>query len=200
MRKGKNTGYSHGVAHANMQRPPGTCRRKSFFGISLLTMNRAFGFTNGLRRSLRGAENQREDGVNETHSLESWQITEGGDGGQRGASGPPRDLTLRRSSMGDQGSVLAGKGVDGRMAPIAFSSSRGPPPGLGFKPITQDMSPEHGMFGQGANCPPAATTGNATMWARKPSNRGAQLTQEPSQTGTYTGTIGVGMQGAAPAP
>ncbi len=29
-------------------------------------MNRAFGFTNKLRQSLRGAENQREDGVNET--------------------------------------------------------------------------------------------------------------------------------------
>jgi hypothetical protein len=102
--------------------------------------------------------------------------------------------------MGDQGSILAGEGVAGRMAPIAFSSSRGPPPGLGFEPITQDTSPEHRMFGQGANRPPAATTGKATMWAHEPSNGGAQLMQEPPQTGTYTGTIGAGMQGAAPAP
>jgi hypothetical protein len=52
-------------------------------------MNRAFGFTNGLCRTLRGTDNQREDAINETRSLESWQLTETGHGGQHGPGGPP---------------------------------------------------------------------------------------------------------------
>jgi hypothetical protein len=44
-------------------------------------MNRAFGFTNGLCRTLQGTDNQQEDCINETRSMESWQLTETGHGG-----------------------------------------------------------------------------------------------------------------------
>ncbi len=163
-------------------------------------MNIAFGFTNGLRGSFGGAENQREDGVNKTHSLESRQPLDADHGGQHGPNGPPRDLTLRRSIMGNQGSIGANKGVSGRTAQLAFSCLRGPPPGTDFEHITQDTSPEHGLFGIGANRTQAAATGTPTMGVRAPNNKGVQLPQEPPQTGLYIGVGRMGMQGAVPAP
>jgi hypothetical protein len=141
---------------------------------------------------------QREEGGNENRSLESWQFAEGGQGAQRGPTGPPRDLTLRRSLMGNQGSLQAGDGTSGRTATMAFTSTRGPPPGMGFGHITHETSPTQGSIEQGANRLPAATTGNITMWVHEPGHEGTQLTPGPLPTGMHTGTLGAGLPGEVP--
>jgi hypothetical protein len=155
-------------------------------------MNRAFGFTNGNWRSTWGADPQWEEGGNENCSLESWQFADEGQGAQRGPPGPPCNLTFRRSSMGNQGSLQAGKGTSGRTATMAFSSTRGPPPGVGFGHITQETSPTQGPTEQGASRLPAATTGNIRMWACKPGHEGTQLTPGPLPMGMHMGTVGQG--------
>jgi hypothetical protein len=86
------------------------------------------------------------------------------------------------------------------MAQLAFSCSRGPPPGTDFEPITQDTSPEYRLCGIGANRTQVTATETPTMGVRAPNNIGVQLPQEPPQTGLYIGAGGTGMQGAVPAP
>jgi hypothetical protein len=163
-------------------------------------MNRAFGFTNGLRRSLRGTDDNWEEGINETRSLKSWQVMETSHGGQQGRGGPPRDLTLRRASGGKQGNNWAGKGATGRAAQLAFASARGPPPGTGFKAITQDTSPEHGLFKLAANRLPTEAAHNVDTGDGASRNEGAQQPPGQYQPGPMSGTTGSSQQGAQPAP
>ncbi len=158
-------------------------------------MNRAFGFTNGLRRSPRGADQQQDEGGNKNHSVESWQFTDGGQGSQRGPNGPPRDMNLGNSTMADTRDLQAIEGTSGR---LAFPSRRGPPPGMEFGKIPQEMPPTQESIGQGANRPPAAATGNIAMWAREPGNELQQLTPAPQPRGGHTGTIGAGLPWAIP--
>jgi hypothetical protein len=113
---------------------------------------------------------------------------------------PPRDLTLRRGSGGDQGIGWAGKGATGRTAHLAFLSARGPPPGTSFDPITQDTSPKHGLFGLAANRVPVELTGDANTGAGTSRTEGAQQLPGPHQPGPNTSATGTSRQGAEPAP
>jgi hypothetical protein len=131
-------------------------------------MNRAFGFTNGLRRSPRENVPQQEDRVqNEIRSLESWQIADEGQGPQFGPTGPPRDLTFQRSPTGEKENFPAGNRTFWGAITLTFVNTGGPP-GPGFKPITQETSTEQGPGKQGGKRSPAAPMGTTTMWAQAP--------------------------------
>jgi hypothetical protein len=135
-------------------------------------MNRAFRFTNGLRRSPRENIQQQEDGIqNKICSLESWQMADGGQGPQCGPTGPHRDLTFRRSPTGEQENFPADDGTLGGATLLTFGNTGGPP-GPGSKPITQETSPKQGPGKQGGNRAPAATMGTTTMWAQAPDQQG----------------------------
>ncbi len=152
---------------------------------------RAFGFTNGLRRSSRGADTQRDTGGNKNRSLESWQMAGDGPGTERGPRGPPRDLTLRGGFAGDHGSTMAGEIPAERNTPLAFPSARGQATGPGFEPMTQDTSPEPGALNSGDNPLRVALTGYMPMWAggrvtrgpryRKPLNQQEQILVQSGQ-------------------
>jgi hypothetical protein len=154
---------------------------------------RAFGFTNGLRRSLQGADTQRDTGGNENRSLESWQMAGDGPGTERGPRGPPRDLTLRGGFAGDQESTMAGEIPAEQNTPLVFPSARGQATGPGFEPMIQDTSPEPGALNSGDNPLPVALTGYMPMWAGGTGHKGALLPPAPQPTGTNSGTVGPSM-------
>jgi hypothetical protein len=183
----------------------GHCGRSRSFNnqvprISTTMMNRAFGFTDRLRQNTRANNpQQKEGGQNEIRSLESWQMAEGVQGPQRGPTGPPRDLTFRRIPPGEQENFQAGNRTFGRATMLTFGNTRGPP-GLGFKPITQETSPKQGPGNQGSNHAPATTTGDITMWAQAPGQQGVQDTHGPQPTGLPPGTTGAGVPAEAHTP